>query len=43
MRVPTDDVKVMEFRPSLDVEAVHRIATKLRIGELIPVTAMIML
>ncbi|MEM3191610.1 MAG: hypothetical protein QW292_05845 [Candidatus Parvarchaeota archaeon] len=41
-RVSTDDVRVMEVRRSLDVEAVHRIATKLGIGKLIPLMAMIM-
>ncbi|MEM3860028.1 MAG: hypothetical protein QW478_11615 [Candidatus Micrarchaeaceae archaeon] len=41
-RVSTDDVRVMEVRRSMDVEAVQRIATKLGIGKLIPLMAMIM-
>ncbi len=41
-RVSTDDVRVMEVRRSLDVDAVHRIATRLGIGKLIPIMAMIM-
>ncbi|MEM0135323.1 MAG: hypothetical protein QXU18_08890, partial [Thermoplasmatales archaeon] len=42
-KVSTDDVRVMEARRSLDVETVHRIATRLGIGKLIPMTAMIMM
>ena len=41
-RVSTHDVKVMEVRRSMDVEAVHRISLKLGIGDLVPRNASVM-
>ncbi len=41
-RVSTHDVKVMEIRRSMDVEAVHRISLKLGIGDLVPRNASVM-
>lgn len=38
----SDDVRVMEVRRSMDVDAVHRIAQKLGIGSFIPAVSMIM-
>ena len=41
-RVSTHDVKVMEVRRSMDVEAVHRISSKLGISDLVPRNASVM-
>ena len=41
-RVSTHDVKVMEIRRSMDVEAVHRISAKLGISDLVPRNASVM-
>lgn len=41
-RVTTEDVRVMEVRRSLDVEAIDRIARKLGIESLIPKASMVM-
>ncbi len=35
-RISSNDLRIMEVRRSLDVEAVHRISTKLRINDSIP-------
>ena len=41
-RVNSDDIRVMDVRRSMDVEAVHRIAGKLNISTLIPKESMVM-
>jgi hypothetical protein len=41
-RVNSGDIRVMDVRRSMDVEAVHRIAGKLRIGLLVSPESMVM-